>query len=278
MVFPTTTPISLEDLCCDCERSSCNGHGTCDVTPKIKECKGAIDCRVACNVHIDVAVLMDNAYLDTAVEGANMLQSVNAGEGLVAVSYTSVNQWISGLSDASSAVVPELDKVPRLNSEKNEKIYEWVYDGGTLVSATDDFGDNNDFLNAIFGWNTKRKYLYGGEWPRQPAAEGTCFDEQNGSPDTLPNLAYVTYNDRNRLPSGAEILYSDGARQVSVWRIAVGDGWVYMVGYDWNAGADASWDWVLQTALTCDENAYEEYEESSSGSSEATGPDEDTDT
>jgi len=206
-----------------------------------------------------VAALLDSA-LANANDGAKMVQRLSTDASVTATAYTSIAEWVAALSTSSTALIPELVSASPLTAEHATAVRDFVENGGTLVSASDDHGSNHAFLNSVFGWTTDNRYWTMGDWKggvRMPGAAGTCFAAAKGSPAMLSDPTYVTYSDERDLPSGAAILYSDGGlyRQVSVWGMEVGAGDVYMLAYDWSSGAQESWDWVLHTALTCASDA-----------------------
>jgi Ca2+-binding RTX toxin-like protein len=213
-----------------------------------------------------IALFDDPAYVDTRdlpASSADNLRIVLEAAGHTVRTIPSANEFIfstaASLAGADALVLPSLiygDLRAGLYSfGGNDAIREFVTAGGDLISAGDVRGSlrNSKLLNDIFGWTIGFQYYESGApiTLDESEATGTPF---SGGPATLPN------NDDTFLlsagyPAGTKMPYRYQGDQPAVTTIAVGEGRVTQLGWNWQnalpAGTqDGGWNEVLNRAAT----------------------------
>jgi len=186
-------------------------------------------------------------------EASNLIAMFDES-GIVYKKFTDIDgKTFSYLDNMDKLIIPELeenDLLPSLTSDARNAITNFVDGGGTLIMFEPDNGDVIDVLNELFGWSLETN---GVSEPIDITEAGAIlFPDESAN---LPDLSATDSLDTTTLPVNSVSIYTgDGANQTVVAKMPYGDGFVYVLGWDWyNAlplgGDDGGWNHLLRSIL-----------------------------
>jgi len=209
---------------------------------------------------VTVAVFDDPAFVDSA--GGSGAESDNVQASLTQFGHTvkrfdgtGSSAFSRGLAGARLLAIPDLengDLSAVLSQDAIHTIRSYVATGGGLVIfEADDNGNDERFLNTVFGYDLSSGTNGPGPATKTAVAAGTAFA---GGPATLPFNNWTDPLDAPTLPSGASIMYRDGD-EAWVTAFAVGSGEIVHLAWDWfdaKPVGDQNGGWlpVLRRAVT----------------------------
>jgi Ca2+-binding RTX toxin-like protein len=182
-----------------------------------------------------VAVYDDPLFVDTAggsgAEGDNVQASLASfGHTVKTFTGTTGPAFSGGLAGANLLVIPELENgnlAAALDQDALHTIRSYVATGGGLIMFDLSGGNTATFLNTVFGYNLASGS--GGISNRTGEVAGTAFA---GGPATLANNDATEPFTTASLPSGAAVMYANGAN-AAVTAFTVGSGEIVHLAWDW---------------------------------------------
>jgi len=190
---------------------------------------------------------------DTSDEANNLIAMFDES-GIVYKKFTDIDgTTFSSLDNMDKLIIPELDAddlLPSLNSDARNAITDFVDGGGTLIMFEPDSGDVIDVLNELFGWSLETNGV--SETIDITEAGAILFPDESA---TLPDLSATDSLDTTTLPVNSVSIYTgDGSNQTVVAKMPYGDGFVYVLGWDWYdaqpvGDEDGGWNNLLRSIL-----------------------------
>jgi Ca2+-binding RTX toxin-like protein len=204
-----------------------------------------------------VAVYDDPAFVDTTntsdAESDNLQASLaSLGHTVKTFTGTTGPAFSGGLAGASLLAIPELengDLAAALDQNALHTIRSYVATGGGLLVFDQGGGNIATLLNTLFGYNLTGG-VGGAPSTRTGEVAGTAFA---GGPASLADNSAVRPFDSASLPSGAAVMYANGAN-ATVTAFTAGSGEIVHLGWDWFNAApvgtqDGGWLNVLNRAV-----------------------------
>jgi hypothetical protein len=179
---------------------------------------------------------MDPAYINVPAEATKALRILTSEFSSSLLQYSSLWDMATWLASMQTfLLVPKLHVTLATLTPSNcptSAILEYVRGGGTLVCAS--MGDNVSLStqSQLFEWNLGSADAARSAHTSLDAdqAKGTNFA---GDPATLPPLKAIRCFDGASRPNASRSIYYDGSA-VSVFRAAVGAGYVIGLAPNWN--------------------------------------------
>ena len=207
----------------------------------------------------DNYIFVNNNFVDyyegsTSVsDEANNLIAMFDESGIVYKKFTDIDgRTFSYLDNMDKLIIPELDEgdlLPSLTSDARNAITDFVDGGGTLIMFEPDNGDVIDVLNELFGWSLETN---GVSEPIDITEAGAILFPDESS--DLPDLSATDSLDTSTLPVDSVSIYTDDNDQTVVAKMPYGDGFVYVLGWDWYdaqpvGDEDGGWNHLLRSIL-----------------------------
>ena len=207
----------------------------------------------------DNYIFVNNNFVDyyegsTSVsDEANNLIAMFDESGIVYKKFTDIDgRTFSYLDNMDKLIIPELDEgdlLPSLTSDARNAITDFVNGGGTLIMFEPDNGDVIDVLNELFGWSLETN---GVSEPIDITEAGAILFPDESS--DLPDLSATDSLDTSTLPVDSVSIYTDDNDQTVVAKMPYGDGFVYVLGWDWYDAQpvgeeDGGWNHLLRSIL-----------------------------
>jgi hypothetical protein len=208
----------------------------------------------------DNYIFVNNDFVDyyegstNTSDEANNLIAMFDESGIVYKKFTDIDgTTFSSLDNMDKLIIPELDAddlLPSLNSDARNAITDFVDGGGTLIMFEPDNGDVIDVLNELFGWSLETNEV--SEPIDITEAGAILFPDESA---TLPDSNATDSLDTSTLPVNSVSIYTaDEGDQTIVAKMPYGDGFVYVLGWDWyNAqpvgDQDGGWNHLLRSIL-----------------------------
>jgi Ca2+-binding RTX toxin-like protein len=205
-----------------------------------------------------IAVYDDPAFVGTGGTSGDESDTVQAslasfGHTVKTFTGTTGPAFSGGLAGASLLVIPELeggDLSAALDQNALHTVRSYVATGGGLIMFDQAGGNTTTFLNTVFGYGLTAG-PGGGPYARTGEAGGTAFA---GGPSPLPDNNATEPLDIATLPSGAAVMYANGAN-AAVTAFTVGSGEIVHLAWDWFDAAplgtqNGGWLNVLNRAVT----------------------------
>ena len=207
----------------------------------------------------DNYIFVNNNFVDyyegsTSVsDEANNLIAMFDESGIVYKKFTDIDgRTFSYLDNMDKLIIPELDEgdlLPSLTSDARNAITDFVDGGGTLIMFEPDNGDVIDVLNELFGWSLETN---GVSEPIDITEAGAILFPDESS--DLPDLSATDSLDTSTLPVDSVSIYTDDNDQTVVAKMPYGDGFVYVLGWDWYDAQpvgeeDGGWNHLLRSIL-----------------------------
>ena len=207
----------------------------------------------------DNYIFVNNNFVDyyegsTSVsDEANNLIAMFDESGIAYKIFTDIDgRTFSSLDNMDKLIIPELDEgdlLPSLTSDARNAITDFVDGGGTLIMFEPDNGDVIDVLNELFGWSLETN---GVSEPIDITEAGAILFPDESS--DLPDLSATDSLDTSTLPVDSVSIYTDDNDQTVVAKMPYGDGFVYVLGWDWYdaqpvGDEDGGWNHLLRSIL-----------------------------
>jgi hypothetical protein len=208
----------------------------------------------------DNYIFVNNDFVDyyegstNTSDEANNLIAMFDESGIVYKKFTDIDgTTFSSLDNMDKLIIPELDAddlLPSLTSDARNAITDFVDGGGTLIMFEPDSGDVIDVLNELFGWSLDTN---GVSEPIDITEAGAILFPDESA--TLPDLSATDSLDTTTLPVNSVSIYTgDGSNQTVVAKMPYGDGFVYVLGWDWYdaqpvGDEDGGWNHLLRSIL-----------------------------
>ena len=207
----------------------------------------------------DNYIFVNNNFVDyyegsTSVsDEANNLIAMFDESGIAYKKFTDIDgRTFSYLDNMDKLIIPELDEgdlLPSLTSDARNAITDFVNGGGTLIMFEPDNGDVIDVLNELFGWSLETN---GVSEPIDITEAGAILFPDESS--DLPDLSATDSLDTSTLPVDSVSIYTDDNDQTVVAKMPYGDGFVYVLGWDWYdaqpvGDEDGGWNHLLRSIL-----------------------------
>lgn len=184
---------------------------------------------------------------------ANNLIAMFDESGIVYKKFTDIDgTTFSSLDNMDKLIIPELDAgdlLPSLTSDARNAITDFVDGGGTLIMFEPDSGDVIDVLNELFGWSLDTN---GVSEPIDITEAGAILFPDESA--TLPENDATDSLDTSTLPVDSVSIYTDDNDETIVAKMPYGDGFVYVLGWDWYdaqpvGDEDGGWNHLLRSIL-----------------------------
>jgi len=207
----------------------------------------------------DNYIFVNNDFVDyyegstNISDEANNLIAMFDESGIVYKKFTDIDgTTFSSLDNMDKLIIPELDAgdlLPSLTSDARNAITDFVDGGGTLIMFCPNTGDVIDVLNELFGWSLDTS---GVSEPIDITEAGAILFPDESA--TLPDLSATDSLDTTTLPVNSVSIYTDDNDETIVAKMPYGDGFVYVLGWDWyNAqpvgSQDGGWNHLLRSIL-----------------------------
>ena len=207
----------------------------------------------------DNYIFVNNDFVDyyegstNTSDGANNLIAMFDESGIVYKKFTDIDgTTFSSLDNMDKLIIPELDAddlLPSLTSDARNAITDFVDGGGTLIMFEPDSGDVIDVLNELFGWSLETN---GVSEPIDITEAGAILFPDESA--TLPDLSATDSLDTTTLPVNSVSIYTDDNDETIVAKMPYGDGFVYVLGWDWYDAQpvgeqDGGWNHLLRSIL-----------------------------
>lgn len=207
----------------------------------------------------DNYIFVNNNFVDyyegsTSVsDEANNLIAMFDESGIVYKKFTDIDgRTFSSLDNMDKLIIPELDEgdlLPSLTSDARNAITEFVDGGGTLIMFEPNSGDVINVLNELFGWELETIEV--SEPIDITEAGAILFPDESSD---LPDLSATDSLDTSTLPVDSVSIYTDDNDQTVVAKMPYGDGFVYVLGWDWynalpRGEEDGGWNHLLISIL-----------------------------
>jgi hypothetical protein len=207
----------------------------------------------------DNYIFVNNDFVDyyegstETSDEANNLIAMFDESGIVYKKFTDIDgTTFSSLDNMDKLIIPELDAddlLPSLTSDARNAITDFVDGGGTLIMFEPDSGDVIDVLNELFGWSLDTS---GVSEPIDITEAGAILFPDESA--TLPANDATNSLDTTTLPVNSVSIYTDDNDETIVAKMPYGDGFVYVLGWDWyNAqpvgDEDGGWNHLLRSIL-----------------------------
>lgn len=184
---------------------------------------------------------------------ANNLIAMFDESGIAYKKFTDIDgTTFSSLDNMDKLIIPELDEddlLPSLTSDARNAITDFVDGGGTLIMFEPDNGDVIDVLNELFGWSLDTS---GVSEPIDITEAGAIlFPDESAT--LLDNNATDSL-DTTTLPVNSVSIYTDDNDETIVAKMPYGDGFVYVLGWDWydalpRGEQNGGWNHLLRSIL-----------------------------
>jgi hypothetical protein len=207
----------------------------------------------------DNYIFVNNDFVDynegstNTSDEANNLIAMFDESGIVYKKFTDIDgTTFSSLDNMDKLIIPELDEddlLPSLTSDARNAITDFVDGGGTLIMFEPDNGDVIDVLNELFGWSLDTS---GVSEPIDITEAGAILFPDESA--TLPDLSATDSLDTTTLPVNSVSIYTDDNDETIVAKMPYGDGFVYVLGWDWYdaqpvGNEDGGWNHLLRSIL-----------------------------
>jgi len=207
----------------------------------------------------DNYIFVNNDFVDyyegstNTSDEANNLIAMFDESGIVYKKFTDIDgTTFSSLDNMDKLIIPELDAddlLPSLTSDARNAITDFVDGGGTLIMFEPDSGDVIDVLNELFGWSLETN---GVSEPIDITEAGAILFPDESA--TLPDLSATDSLDTTTLPVNSVSIYTDDNDETIVAKMPYGDGFVYVLGWDWYDAQpvgeqDGGWNHLLRSIL-----------------------------
>lgn len=204
---------------------------------------------------IDVVLYSNALYTDPSEEDAEMAAAVTAAGGVVTLfdgGDNTVATWTAALVDAEILVLPEADRgnyyLTAFGSDVATYLAAWVAAGGQIIVA--DFDETIPLVSAITGLDlTTAVGPLIDTATRQGGADLSALPASLQAANATVGLFFSDLTPEQL--AAITPIYAE-ADAASVATVAVGDGLVVLLGYDWYpddfdiaGGIRADWDAVL---------------------------------
>ena len=207
----------------------------------------------------DNYIFVNNNFVDyyegstSTSDEANNLIAMFDESGIAYKKFTDIDgRTFSSLDNMDKLIIPELDEgdlLPSLTSDARNAITEFVDGGGTLIMFEPDSGDVINVLNELFGWELETIEV--SEPIDITEAGAILFPDESSD---LPDLSATDSLDTSTLPVDSVSIYTDDNDQTVVAKMPYGDGFVYVLGWDWynalpRGEEDGGWNHLLRSIL-----------------------------
>ena len=207
----------------------------------------------------DNYIFVNNDFVDyyegstETSDEANNLIAMFDESGIVYKKFTDIDgTTFSSLDNMDKLIIPELDAgdlLPSLTSDARNAITDFVDGGGTLIMFEPDNGDVIDVLNELFGWSLDTSGV--SEPIAITEAGAILFPDESA---TLPANDATDSLDTTTLPVNSVSIYTDDNDETIVAKMPYGDGFVYVLGWDWYdaqpvGDEDGGWNHLLRSIL-----------------------------
>ena len=207
----------------------------------------------------DNYIFVNNNFVDyyegstSTSDEANNLIAMFDESGIAYKKFTDIDgRTFSSLDNMDKLIIPELDEgdlLPSLTSDARNAITEFVDGGGTLIMFEPDSGDVINVLNELFGWELETIEV--SEPIDITEAGAILFPDESSD---LPDLSATDSLDTSTLPVDSVSIYTDDNDQTVVAKMPYGDGFVYVLGWDWYDAQpvgeeDGGWNHLLRSIL-----------------------------
>jgi hypothetical protein len=209
----------------------------------------------------DNYIFVNNDFVDyyegstETSDEANNLIAMFDESGVVYKKFTDIDgRTFSSLDNMDKLIIPELDAddlLPSLTSDARNAITDFVDGGGTLIMFEPNVGDVIDVLNELFGWSLNTSESEVSEPIAITEAGAILFPDESA---TLPDLSATDSLDTTTLPVNSVSIYTDDNDETIVAKMPYGDGFVYVLGWDWYdaqpvGNEDGGWNHLLRSIL-----------------------------
>jgi hypothetical protein len=209
----------------------------------------------------DNYIFVNNDFVDyyegstETSDEANNLIAMFDESGVVYKKFTDIDgRTFSSLDNMDKLIIPELDAddlLPSLTSDARNAITDFVDGGGTLIMFEPNVGDVIDVLNELFGWSLNTSESEVSEPIAITEAGAILFPDESA---TLPDLSATDSLDTTTLPVNSVSIYTDDNDETIVAKMPYGDGFVYVLGWDWYdaqpvGDEDGGWNHLLRSIL-----------------------------